>query len=120
MASADELGSLSLLMNRLRVEDDPPFPGAVGQWVPTGQFIGKKSFGKYTCKCGARWVSAHAQPRFKQECKTCKDGYYPEVMWRNDPTVIREARSQTESKPHLASLCEACKRGCCTSAKSLY
>jgi hypothetical protein len=47
---------------------DPPV-SSPGKWVPLAVFIHlrkQKSFGYFKCPCGKFWVSAHAQPIYKQ------------------------------------------------------
>eukprot|EP01068_Selenidium_serpulae_P019443 Selendium_serpulae@DN6645_c0_g1_i1.p1 len=88
----------------------PPFPGAEGAWVLRERFRGKKSFGWFDCRCNARWISAHAQPDFKQGCKQCDTYRYPTWLWVNTSTHKRGNHApEKETTPHLSHLCEACK-----------
>lgn len=113
----DDFGFALMLENLKLTTFEPPFPGADGEWVPRDLFRGKKSFGGFVCECGASWVSAHAQKLFKQQCKTCKKGYLPDVLWQNanpKPGARSVEVSDRLNGHHLTALCEACKRGCCT------
>jgi hypothetical protein len=87
-----------------------------GEWVLRAKFHGKKSFGFFLChQCQKPWISAHAQPKYRQACKKCQtsvtNGEFPLLLWQN--AERRESRSTTETSPHEASLCEACLRGDC-------
>lgn len=94
----------------------PPFRGARGKWVNRKDFAGRKSFGVFHCfVCRNKWVSAHAQVRYGQQCTRCKSlRLKPRIMWVN-----HEQREQSESppavkkKPHRKDLCGACKAGVC-------
>ena len=96
----------------------PPFDGVEGEWIPRELFRGNKSFGGFVCNCGKTWVSAHAQKVYRQQCKTCKTGYLPTVMWQNDNRSRKSVGlvevSDRLKGHHESSLCEACKRGSCT------
>ena len=92
----------------------PPFEDAVGEWVKTIKFKGKKSFGYFRCKCSS-WLSAHAQPAYRQKCKECSRNKYPLFMWVNLQSYEgRSERLNDNNKPHMSELCEACKMGVCS------
>lgn len=78
-------------------EDMPEAPAGLegkGEWRKRHDFHGKKSFGFFTCTCGAYWLSAHAfTNEFKQMCKTCRKWWQPELMWHNYSTPPTPATS---------------------------
>jgi len=89
-----------------------------GSWVTLEEFKQLKqgkSFGYFTCKCGKFWVSAHAQVKYKQGCKSCEKKSLPVLLWINYGSR-RENLSdklQPPQSPHDTIRCEACKAGDC-------
>ena len=56
-----------------------------GEWVLRQHFAGRKSFARYRCRCGNKWMSAHGYPDVKQGCLECaKLATLPCCMWRNN------------------------------------
>ena len=112
----------------LTVDVLKPPVDAEGEWVPRDEFSGKKSFGAFQCSrraggCQEFWVSAHAQPKYTQACRSCGDKCFPAFLWQNkhkytdkdDKEGIRD-----NNKPHLARLCEACRHGDCSAGRSKF
>ena len=98
------------------VEFDPPFAGAVGEWVEREEFTGHKSFGRFTCRwCRKWWLSAHAMPEFRQGCKACEKESLPSWMWVNEDDDRRRSdeREEVAGRPHDEQRCEACRQGVC-------
>lgn len=102
-------------LNRMLDDLDPPIEDLLGHWEWRTKFTGRKSFGHYRCSCDNTWVSAWAQPIYKQACKKCGTKRYPIFMWVNQPGRHRRDNEfpQEETRPHLSHLCEACKAGDC-------
>lgn len=101
--------------------DDPVDTG--GHWISLEDFVGRKSFGAFKCKCcsGKTWVSAHAYADFKQACKSCNVYTLPKFMWVNDPSDDSESRTVKKldaDKPHDMARCEACAAGVCSASTS--
>jgi hypothetical protein len=87
-----------------------------GEWVYTDEFEGRKSFGWFNCgRCGKCWISAHAQPKYKQACKSCNAYSRPILMWQNSEKGKQDKRDKRNesTKPHDRGRCEACKKGDC-------
>lgn len=95
-----------------------------GQWVPTSDFTGTKSFGAFQCHCKRFWVSAHARRKpgpgyaagfYEQRCKTCNELAGPLFMWVNAKNERKRGPDErppySESRPHLREKCEACLQG---------
>jgi hypothetical protein len=90
-----------------------------GEWVTRDMFVGKKSFGAYQCSrqaagCQDHWISAHAQPKYTQACRVCKEDCLPALMWQNAERGEGRKKADASTKPHLSELCEACAAGDCT------
>ncbi|KNC81426.1 hypothetical protein SARC_06242 [Sphaeroforma arctica JP610] len=114
---------------RRRLRPSPP--GSL-KLVPTGCLVFsptavkkskiRKGFGIYTCKpCKTAWLSAHAFPKFHQQCKTCLINRKPYAMFecsgRDDKDDVKK-----EIKPRMCGLCEVCSsEGCdeCHPAKKI-
>ena len=65
-------------------EHKPPFEGAVGGWERRQNFTGRKSFGRYHCKCSHTWQSSKSFPNVKQGCLQCAThASLPCCLWRN-------------------------------------
>lgn len=88
-----------------------------GEWVLLAEFKRRsradKSFGYYVCsECSKGWMSAHARPGYRQECKACNCWEWPLVMWVNAPGAARKDKDpDTPRARHMAELCEACLAG---------
>eukprot|EP00011_Vannellida_sp_DIVA3-517-6-12_P014369 CAMPEP_0114606236 /NCGR_PEP_ID=MMETSP0168-20121206/1459_1 /TAXON_ID=95228 ORGANISM="Vannella sp., Strain DIVA3 517/6/12" /NCGR_SAMPLE_ID=MMETSP0168 /ASSEMBLY_ACC=CAM_ASM_000044 /LENGTH=315 /DNA_ID=CAMNT_0001817097 /DNA_START=43 /DNA_END=987 /DNA_ORIENTATION=- len=86
---------------------DPPVQ-TEGWWELREEFEGRKSFGFFYCcnaECSSRWVSAHAQPQFRQACKACEEWSHALWMWVNEDS--EEGRGLGASKaPHDVARCE--------------
>lgn len=93
---------------------EPPYPGAYGEWVRREQYVGHKSFGRFTCtSCNNHWKSAHAFRAERQGCCKCETMSYPWVMWYNFATRARKASNDRANDPHQKHRCEACTKGIC-------
>ena len=109
-----------------KVEFDPPFAGAVGEWVEREEFTGRKSFGRFTCRrCRKGWLSAHAMPGFRQGCKACEKKSMPSWMWMNDDNeeearMGSDEREEGAGRPHDQQRCEACRQGVCQQGANTY
>jgi hypothetical protein len=89
-----------------------------GYWVRREAFHGRKSFGAFRCNpCQATWISAHAYPKYHQDCKNCRESHLPACLWVNvhsgDSSSDSEATERGQKKPHHKDKCEACRRGVC-------
>jgi len=93
------------------VDDMPPLiEGLEGEWVPTDEFRGSKSFGYFKCECTNWWFSAHAFPNYKQGCQQCELYYFPNKMWINHSSSINSVKHNGK---HDMRRCEACDDGVC-------
>jgi len=93
-----------------------------GEWVPTVEFTGHKSFGFYWCQCKKFWMSAHGYPGYTQDCKGCEEPSYPFFMWVNEQQITgfefdKEKKVREIQGPHDELRCEACKAGVCDGAR---
>eukprot|EP01118_Nematostelium_gracile_P006514 TRINITY_DN2093_c0_g1_i3.p1 TRINITY_DN2093_c0_g1~~TRINITY_DN2093_c0_g1_i3.p1 ORF type:complete len:183 (-),score=25.82 TRINITY_DN2093_c0_g1_i3:69-617(-) len=97
-------------------QPDPPVDSP-GEWISREEFLSttrqKKSFGWFKCTCGKSWVSAHAQPVYKQGCKGCERKRLPDLLWRNDSHEPRPSKDNRLESPHDEDRCEACRAGVC-------
>ncbi|KNC83368.1 hypothetical protein SARC_04376 [Sphaeroforma arctica JP610] len=92
------------------------FPNGV--WFVKG--ISTKGFGIYVCStetnknpCGTSWLSAHAFPKFHQECKKCAAKYKPFAMFDCRSDSDEDEKKTKSDKPHRCDLCEVCEsQGC--------
>eukprot|EP00047_Mylnosiga_fluctuans_P000749 m.201247 g.201247 ORF g.201247 m.201247 type:complete len:233 (-) comp10104_c0_seq2:231-929(-) len=94
----EELGSLS-----------PPFPSAKGSWVRVHDYPGRKSFGRFYCSCGNKWMSAHAfKEDYGQDCRECDvSDLAPRYMWRN--SAADDTSGRTGRGHHDTAHCGACR-----------
>jgi hypothetical protein len=115
------------LLRKKMEKESPKIPSSVfasipcpvdapGEWVPREEFLGRKSFGWFSCnKCNKSWVSAHAQCIYTQGCKRCETKSYPIYMWKNEGRKQNDETKKIDTiKPHDSKRCEACKKGDCT------
>ena len=66
-------------------------------------------------------MSAHAMKGYRQGCKGCDRKFMPQYLWVNDQAKTEDKKGlKDESKPHLASLCEVCKKGVCSGSGGGY
>ena len=96
----------------------PPIAGISGEWVPTDEFEGRKSFGLFRCddcKPNRRWRSAHAFPEYTQDCQGCDEEVHPYLMWENDENNHSSSNDRRDASkpPHDRERCEACRLGVC-------
>lgn len=100
----------------------PPVP-TPGRWLLRKDFRGTKSFGAFFCSCGRKWITAHAQKKYKQGCQVCEVESLADYMWQNevsdsDYASSGDSDSDDEAKPpHDSSRCEACRKGVCSAVK---
>lgn len=85
-----------------------PFPGANGKWVGREEFPFNKSFGRFRCRKGHFWQSAHAYHNYHQKCKKCNNETLPQYMWLNNGDR-REDGKKSGGKPHDESRCGKCR-----------
>lgn len=92
---------------------------SAGKWVLREEFLGKKSFGFFACRCGRSWTTAHAQKEYRQGCQACDAECFPSYMWLNDPSVERRERADRDELdvPHDFERCEACRQGVCSAVR---
>lgn len=60
-------------------------------------------------------MSAHSKKTYKQGCKDCNRYFLPSYLWQNSNKRDKQDKKELNDnhKPHLSSLCEACKKGVC-------
>jgi hypothetical protein len=96
-----------------------PFEGAEGEWVYRKEFKGRKGFGLFVCtSCSRHWMSAHARrDLYGQGCQSCEKKIFAYIMWQSYGHRDND-QEESDSTPHDASRCDACKAGNYCTAKS--
>ena len=60
--------------------------------MPRESFCGRKSFGRYQCPCGHKWMSAHGYPEGQKGCLGCgKLASHPCCLWHNNRQATASA-----------------------------
>eukprot|EP01118_Nematostelium_gracile_P004098 TRINITY_DN1483_c0_g1_i1.p1 TRINITY_DN1483_c0_g1~~TRINITY_DN1483_c0_g1_i1.p1 ORF type:complete len:148 (+),score=18.41 TRINITY_DN1483_c0_g1_i1:149-592(+) len=99
---------------------------APGRWLSRKTFIDSKipckgSFGAFHCReCKKIWISAYAQPIFRQGCQSCNQEIYPAFLWlnqhrsRSSDDGDKKVLQMNTKVPHDKARCEACRVGKCS------
>jgi len=102
-----------------------PYNQNNGIWIRSIEY---KSFGIFECsKCKLnkkfiRWTSAYANSKYEQQCKKCKNHYFPKFMWINHTNETNNKNNTEQQDTHLSALCGACRDNNCkyTNSNTIY